>query len=189
MGSPGGLLVVLKGTQTHVTICTQAQQGWPRCWLLPCLQAGRNPFPNTLGSAQGWPWTQVEIAPGWGSILASENHPNRGSKLLVPGLLHCHKYGNYTCKHPRHAPEKLVTALTIRSRLTDTWKLYTSPSYEENGFSSPVLLHGAGINAPFTCRHQFWPRQLRVHAPHVPAMPALTFGVYATPPHRVTLIR
>lgn len=59
-----------------------------------------------------------------------------------------------------HAPEKLVTALTIRGRLTDAWKLYTSPSYEENGFSSPVLLHGAGIDTTLTRRHLFWPRQL-----------------------------
>lgn len=58
---------------------------------------------------------------------------------------------------PRRALEKLVTALTIHSSLTDAWKLHTSPSYEENGFSSPVLLRRAGINATLTLRHLFCP--------------------------------
>lgn len=61
---------------------------------------------------------------------------------------------------PPHAPEKLVTALTICGGLTDAWKLHTSPSYEENGFSSPVLLRGAGINETLTLRHLFRPCQL-----------------------------
>lgn len=58
---------------------------------------------------------------------------------------------------PRRALEKLVTALTIHSSLTDAWKLHTSPSYEENGFSSPVLLRRAGINATLTLRRLFCP--------------------------------
>jgi len=61
---------------------------------------------------------------------------------------------------PLRALEKLRSALTIRSGLTDAWKLHTSPSYEENGFFSPVLLRGARIDETLTLRHLFRPRQL-----------------------------
>lgn len=50
----------------------------------------------------------------------------------------------------------------IHSGLTDAWKLHTSPSYKENGFSSPVLLRGAGINETLTLRHLFRQHQLGV---------------------------
>lgn len=67
---------------------------------------------------------------------------------------------NLQSSPPPRALEKLVTALTICRGLTDAWKLHTSPSYEENGFSSPVPLRRAGINETLTLRHLFRPCQL-----------------------------
>lgn len=155
------------GLRHSAAICAHA---WCQLWA---GTAGKVPW---TGHGQGGFWSQMgAVDPAlWQGLLAGRaGILTKKRSFKTPLFLanpHCLCLTHFAREQghtrstelnsqtsPRRALEKLVTALTIHSSLTDAWKLHTSPSYEENGFSSPVLLRRAGINATLTLRHLFCP--------------------------------